>query len=112
MAVLSVTLGSRAGVSLAGVACASGGDGFANDGQEVAVFVNASGSPITVTIPRTDTVDGRAVAARTVSVGAGATLAIGPFQPGIYNDAGGLVQFTYSGVTTFTVTILKVSPAS
>lgn len=111
MAILTPTPAARAGINLAGVACSGGGDSFLNTGREVAVLVNASGSPITLTLVTQDTVDGRAVADRTVSLAAGATVAVGPFPPGIYNDTGGYVQMTYSGVTTLTVTVLQVTPA-
>ena len=77
----------------------------------IAILTNASGAPITVTFVTQNTLDGRAVADRTVSVTNGMTFAVGPFPPAIYNDANGLVQMTYSGVTNLSAKILKVTPA-
>ncbi len=112
MATLTVASAARAGITLSGAAAAAvGGDAFANTGQEVAVFTNASVSPITITFVTQNTVDGRAVTDRTASILAGATVAYGPFPSGIYNDGSGLVQMTYSDVTTLTVKVLKVTPA-
>ncbi len=111
MATLTVAPADRAGVTLSGAAAATvSGDAFLNTGREVAVFSNASGSPITITFVSQNTVDGRAVADRTVSIAAGATVAYGPFPGGIYSDTNGLVQMTYSDVTTLTVKVLKVTP--
>lgn len=112
MAVLSVVNSTRVspGVDLAGAAAAGGGDSFVNTGTELVVFKNASVGSITVTLVTPATVDGLAVADRTVAVGAGETRLVGPFPPGIYNDtlvSGGSVNMTYSGVTTFTVTVIK-----
>lgn len=113
MALLTTLTSKRAanGNDLAGAAAAGGGDTFTNTGQEIAVIKNGSGAPITVTFVTPATLDGLAVTDLTVSVGAGETRAVGPFPPGVYNDANGLVSMTYSGVTTLTVAILKVTPA-
>lgn len=111
MATLTVANAVRPlGVDLAGAACAGGGDAFANSGQEVAIIKNASVSSITVTFVTQNTSDGLAVADQPVVIAAGETRSIGPFPQGIYNDANGLVQMTYSGVTTLTAKILKVTP--
>lgn len=112
MAALSIVNSTRVspGVDLAGAAAAGGGDTFVNTGVELVVFKNASVGSITVTIATPGTVDGLAIADRTIAVGAGETRLVGPFPPGIYNDtfiSGGVVAMTYSGVTTFTVTVIK-----
>lgn len=114
MAVLTVSSAKRAtnGLDLAGVAAAGGGDTFVNTGQEVLVIKNGSGAPITLTVATPVTVDGLAVTDLTATIGAGETRMVGPFPPGIYNDtgvAGGSVSLTYSGVTTLTVAVVKVS---
>lgn len=112
MATLTVATAIRGlGVDLAGAACAGGGDAFANTGQEVAVIKNASAGSITVTFVTQATVDTFAVPDLAVVFAAGETRAVGPFPSGIYNDATGLLQMTYSGVTTLTAKILKVTPA-
>ena len=111
MATLTVATAIRGlGVDMAGAACAGGGDAFANTGQEVVSIKNGSGASITVTFVTQATVDALAVGDLAVVVLAGATMAVGPFQPGIYNDASGLLQMTYSGVTTLTAKVLKVTP--
>ena len=103
---------SRAGVVADGVAAAGGGDAFANIGAEILLVKNGSVSSINVTLVTQATVDGNAVADPVVAVGAGVTKAIGPFPRYIFNDANGLVQVTYSGVTTVTVKVLKLTPAA
>jgi len=124
MATLSATNAVRGGVSLlvvttvddlavmtGGTACGALGDKFANTGQEVAVFANASDAAITITFVTQSTVDGRAVADRTASIPAGSLAVYGPFPQGDYNDTSGLLNMTYSTETLLTVKILKVTPA-
>lgn len=112
MATLTVAASDRAGVDVAGASAAGGGDAFANTGYELVIIKNGDASDHTVTFVTQATVDGQAVADRTVTLTAGHTYAIGPFQPGIYNDANGLVQMTYSAVTSVTVKVVKISPAN
>jgi hypothetical protein len=108
MATITAVATDRAGTitPTSGSACAGGGDGLTNTGKELIAFNNASGSSITVTIhfAAGATVDGAAPASKTVVVAAGAIKIVGPFNTTYYNDTNGLVQFTYSGVTTFTYT--------
>lgn len=116
MAVLTVVSAKRSanGNDLVGVAAAAGGDSFVNSGQEVVVLKNASAGIITVTVPTPVTVDGLAVADLTAAIGVGETRLLGPFPPAWYNDTGlggGSVNMTYSGVTTLTVNVVKVTPA-
>lgn len=89
------------------VAAAVGGDSFAITGQEFLVISNGSGSPITVTMAITQTVDGEAVTNRTYVVAAGHVVVLGGFNPSIYADTNGLLQLTYSGVTTLKVAIIQ-----
>lgn len=96
----------RAGLAASYAACAGGGDKFTNTGVEVIHIKNASVGSIDVTIDTPATVDGLAVAQRTVAVGAGAEKFIGPFPPSTYNDTGGFVNLSYSGVTTLTIAVL------
>lgn len=108
MAVLTVTTVDRAGVTLTGAAAAGGGDSFPNTGVEYAIFKNTSGGDITVTLDIQSTVDGQAVADRTVVIPATTGhKVVGPFPPSTYNDANGRVNFAYSGVTNLTVLVLK-----
>lgn len=117
MALLTTALAKRStnGNDLAGVAAAVGGDTFTNYGSEVVVFRNESVGAITVTFATPVTVDGLAVDNLAVVVGAGERRLVGPFPPGMYNDnlvAGGIVAMTYSGVTTFFVNVIKVTPVA
>jgi hypothetical protein len=70
---------------------------------------NASGSPITVTIDTPGLVDGLAIANLTVSVPAttGERM-IGPFPPGIYNQADGNVYVDWSSVTSVTAGVFRM----
>ncbi len=106
MALLATQSIVRAGLAPAYAAAAGGGDTLA-PGSNVFLHVkNASGGAITVTIvtPRTDAV-GNPVADNTVSVPATTgDRMIGPFPAEIYADpTTGLVNVTYSGVTSLTV---------
>ncbi len=112
MATLTVASAAETGVDMTGAACAGGGDAFANSGLEVLHITNADGSPHTATIVTQVTSDGLAVTALAVVCAAGKTTAIGPFKPGIFSDANGLVQITYSAVTSMSAKVLKVTPAS
>ncbi len=113
MATLTVVPASSAGVEvvLASVACAAAGDTFANSGQEVAIFTNASVAPIVVTIATPGLLDGSAIANRTASIPAGGTMPVGPFKVGAYNGTTGYVTMTYATETDLSVFILKVTPA-
>jgi len=112
MAVLTVQTVSRSGLQPSLAAAAGGGDSFANTGNEFVYISNGGGGSITLTIVTQSTVDGQAVADRTVSVPAGESRFVGPFPTSHYNDANGRVQLTYSGVTSVTVAICKLSGVS
>ncbi len=106
MATLAVQTINRTGVVPTYNACAGGGDKFPTTGVEFLHFKNASVGDITVTIAINATVDGLAVASRTVLVAAGTEKLVGPFPASVYADNSGLVDLTYSGVTTFSVAVL------
>lgn len=116
MATLTVTDIERTGVDPAGaeVAAAAGGDEFANDGKTFFRANNASAGSITVTFATVATqvrIPGFgeiALSNLQVSVPAGAVREIGPFPTGQFNDNGGKVQVTYSGVTSLTVAARRV----
>ncbi len=113
MATLVVATATRNGVEVVAgaAACAVGGDAFANTGQEIALITNAGGAPVTVSFAVQSTVDGRAVASRSVVVSNASTEAIGPFPMALYNDGSGLVRMTYSSVADLFVKVLKATPA-
>lgn len=106
MATLTVHDISTAGVTPVYAAAAGGGDQFPNDGKTLVHLKNASGGIITATFVaqvacNRGTVHSSAVA---VPITTGEKWC-GPFDPAIYNDANGMCQITYSGVTTFTVAV-------
>lgn len=102
----------RAGILVGAAAADVAGDKFANDGRQFAYFKNASGGSITVTVVTAKTVDGLAVADRTVALAAGEEKLIGPFDKDTYNDTDGNVNFTYSGVTSLTMAVFKLAAES
>lgn len=109
MATLVVQLSTTAGVVKAAlVAAAVGGDQFANNGKTHLEIANGSGAPITVTVPRTKACDQGSLHPVTNSVAAGVTDTMGPFPVDLHNDANGMCQITYSGVTTLTIGAFSV----
>jgi hypothetical protein len=82
------------------------GHGIPNSGAEF-LHVKTGGTGTTVTIPIPGTVDGQAVASKTVVLGTSTERMIGPFPPGTYNQASGEVHIDFSSVTTVTVAAIK-----
>lgn len=114
MAVLAVVQPTLASQLLGAVAAAGGGDSFANDGYTVLYVKNGGGSPITVTIDAPGGVSPEAAQAFNpdvqFTVAAGAERLIGPFVDKTrFNDANGRVGVTYSGVTSVTVSPIRVA---
>lgn len=103
MATLTVQEISRSAITPSYGAAAGGGDQFPNDGRTYLHIKNGGGSSITLTIATQMTVDGKAVADDAIAVTNAQERVVGPFPPAIYNDANGMVQLTYSGVTSVTV---------
>lgn len=84
------------------------GHSIDNSSEQVFVYVNnGSGASITVSFPIPKTIDGCAVADKTVTIGAGANRMIGPFPKGIYNQTGDLLHVNFSSVTSVTVAAVK-----
>lgn len=84
---------------------------FNNTGREFLHFMKSGAGACTVTIVTPTTVDGLAVADRTVTVAATTgDVMIGPFPPGMYNTAGSstFAGFTMSEVTGLTVAIVRM----
>lgn len=109
MATLSIQTIARAGLTPSYASAAGGGDEFANTGIQFAHIKNGSGGDIVVTIATPNSVDGLAIADRTVTVSAGSEEMIGPFPVAHYNDANSKVQLTYDGVTSLTIAILQLT---
>jgi len=101
----------RAGVAFSPSAANVDGHSLAND-RNAALFLyvnNGSGSSVTVTIQTPGTVDGLAVADRTVAVAAAAEKLIGPFPSGVYDQSDGAVYVDFSAVTSVTVAAFKIA---
>ena len=110
MAQLAVQQLTQAGQTVTTAAAAAGGDQFVNTGHEILEVMNASASPITVTIHQQMPCDLGGVSPThdlVVSVAAGATDLIGPIDVGHYNDASGNVHVAYSAVTSVTVGVFR-----
>jgi hypothetical protein len=69
---------------------------------------NGGGSPITVTIPSTQTVEGLAVPSRTVSVTNATDKFISLGASGAHRQTDGSVNIDYSAVTSVTVAVIDV----
>lgn len=111
MATLTPVTAVRTGLDIVGaaVAAATLGDTFPNTGRELLFIANGDVSDMTLTIVTPATLAGQAVADRTVTIPAGESRLIGPFPVGIYNNAAGGVDLTYSSVTDLTVYVVRVS---
>lgn len=107
MATLTVQEISRSGVAPSFASAAGGGDQFLNDGKTYLEVVNGA-TDCNVTIVTQSTVDGLAVADKTVTVSASTRKKIGPFPPSIYNDTSGYVQLTYDDVSNVTVGVFRL----
>lgn len=75
------------------------GHQFLNDGKVTRLLVENGATAFALTIQTSKTVDGQAVADRTVSIGANETHEIGPFPADVYNQSDGKVYIDYSDVT-------------
>lgn len=108
MATQTVQNVTRAGVNPTYASAAVGGDEFVNTGKELIHIKNGDSSNMTLTVATQGTVDGQAVADRTVVVPLGGETVLGPFPTSVYNDTNNKVQLTYSSVTSLTLGILNV----
>lgn len=87
---LTITDSTKAGAVLPTETAAdvANGNSVANDGRTIVLAhnTNAAATPRTATITVTGTIDGFAPAARTVSIAAGATKTLGPYEVGNYSS--------------------------
>jgi len=104
---LTVTKISRAGVVLGDVAATADGNTFQNTGYEFQ-YIQTSGTGTTLTIAVQATLDGQAVANKTVTLASTAEKLVGPFPTDKYNDANGNVVLTYSSVTGVTASVMQM----
>lgn len=70
---------------------------FDNNGKTFIIVHNAGASSATATFTTVESRDGNAVADKAITVAAGATKIIGPFDRQIYNDSNGQVTVTAGG---------------
>jgi hypothetical protein len=80
----------------------------ANLGRTIVLVKNDSVASINATLKSRLSVDGNVVPDKVIAVAAGTEKVIGPFPPGIYNDADGLVQIDISVITTVGIAVIQV----
>lgn len=85
------------------------GNEFTNTNQDVFIRVeNNSGGNLTVTIPTSITVDGEAVADKTVVIANTEFRYIGPFLNSYYGNGGTTVHLDWSTGTSVTCEVMKL----
>ena len=92
---------SRAGVINTVQAATAEGASFVNDGRTFLYVLDTAGDPV-LTFKTPGTIDGLAIAEKSVTVTAHATKGtlIGPFPPSIYNQSDGTVHVTAAVITS------------
>ncbi len=105
---LSVQDIERSGLEPSYSSAAGDGHSFQNNGRVFVHVKNDDGSSKTITIQTPGTVDGLAVADRTVDIPAGEERMIGPFSPGQYNQSDDTVYVDYSATTSVTIAALRM----
>jgi hypothetical protein len=104
MALLARQTAKVTGTVITFASASGGGDTVAPDPFGVLHVRNASGGTLTVTVVVPgNTQFGQAQPDVAVAVAAGASVAIGPLSPDLADPATGLINITYSGVTSLTV---------
>src|SRR3954469_7632940 len=85
------------------------GNNFQNTGLEKLVVINASGGALTVTVgvPANARSLQGLVTAKTYSIANGKTAVLGPFDPSIFNQQGGLVNVDWSTGTGVTCAVVS-----
>lgn len=107
MATLAVQTATTAGLEATYASAAGGGDQFSNDGTVILHVKNGSGGDITMTIASQVSCSQGSTHNTTCVITAGEERFAGPFPTDRYNDANGMVQLTYSGVTSLTIRPIK-----
>ena len=92
------------------VAAAGGGDTFTNDGKTFLKVTNGSGGGLNVVANAVKDCDQGFDHDNDVTVGAGATVYIGPFPKSVFNGAASKTSLTYpGGVTSLTLKPISVA---
>ena len=109
MALLTVQSISGEGVSPTFRAATASGDTFPNDGRTMLHIKNGGTAAVTVTFDSVEKCNFGFDHDLTVSIPASGERIVGPFDPARFNNkVNGLVSVTYSGVTTVTVSALRM----
>lgn len=101
MATMTVTNALSTGADLTYNSIIAGGDILPNDGKTIVLFHN-TGSATTITVTSQKQISGLDIEDPVAVVSSGTDLAMGPFDPTIFNTAAGAVEFSYSGGTATT----------
>lgn len=109
MALLSAQKPALTGTALTYDAASVGGDNFNNTGKEWIIVKNGDSSSHDVMVASQALCDQGFTHNLTISVGAGAEESVGPFLVTRFNDNGGLVQITYSAVTSVTIALVSAT---
>lgn len=106
-AALTIQQLDRGGVTPAYAAAIADGHSFVNDGRTI-LHVKNTGAQITLTIQLPGTIDGQAVADRTVTIPATTgDKMLGPFRKSQYNQADGAVYVDYSSPTGVSIAAIR-----
>jgi len=99
----------RAGLTAGYTAFEASGVAFANEGRTFMHVKNAqAAATTTLTIVTPNTVDGLAIADRTVQIVAATEEFIGPFQPGVYNQSTDVVHVDISTATSVSIAAIRI----
>jgi len=89
------------------------GISFLNNGRIIAVIVNTNGTALTVTQVIGKTIAGVTPTAPTTEVALTSGISVlGPYPPGTWNDADGLMKLDFSATTGAKVILLEVPTVS
>ncbi len=83
----------------------AGSDKFPNTGNELVFVNNGGGVSLTVTenYGTGGTIDGQTLPNKTKVIAAGKSALLGPYPPGLYNDANGFMNLGWSATTSIKV---------
>lgn len=108
MATITPNTASNKGVNLTWASATVAGDEVINNGDTRVLFRNASAGAVVVTATSQKKIIGLDIEDPAFSVAANAISEMGPFDPTVFNTAGGAVQLTYSGASVTGLQIAAV----